>query len=66
MQKMHEYTYIGPVKLFKQTVHPHWIGQTMAVSAAKARSNLAYQYKKEHKLTANAQISLPGEIIQED
>ena len=66
MQERHEYTYIGPVKKFDQIVHPHWVATTYAVSPAKARSNLAYQYKRSHGMAANAQISLPGEIIQED
>lgn len=61
---MNEYQYIGPVKKFGKTINLHWVGQTMAVSAAKARSNLIFQYKKEHGLAVTAKIDLPGEIVQ--
>ena len=45
-----------------------WSGSTCAASEKKARNNLAYQYKKQHKLTANSVIGLPGKltVIEED
>lgn len=59
----YRYEYIGPVYLFNKRITPNWYGQTYAPSIEKARSNLEYQYKKEHGYTANAQIHLNGEIL---
>ena len=42
----HKYTYDGPVLEFDTLVASHWKGETMAPSKQKARSNLAYQFKK--------------------
>lgn len=57
------YTYDGPVKLFDQIVSEHWRGSTIAPSEKKARSNLAYQYKKEIRKSPASKISLPGELV---
>ena len=43
---MHKYVYDGPVMMFGVCVMNSWHGETMAVSESKARSNLAYQFKK--------------------
>ena len=47
------YTYDGPVYQFGKCVDPRWKGETTAVSEKKARSNLAYQWKKERNLIAS-------------
>lgn len=57
-----KYIYNGPVVAFGKCIDSHWTGETMAPSINKARSNLAYQYKKQHKKIAGTKISLPGEI----
>lgn len=59
---MHKYIYDGPVRIFDKPVNPHWYGETMAVSEEKARTNLAYQYKKGRGLAANSKVTLPGQI----
>ncbi len=59
---MARYIYEGPVKLFGQIVQRNWVGETMAVSEAKARSNLAYRWKREHKKTAASAVTLPGKL----
>lgn len=63
---MHEeyrkYTYDGPVILFDKLVADHWKGETMASTVSKARSNLAYQAKKQLNLIAGTKVKLPGEI----
>ena len=59
---MNHYIYDGPVKVFETCVTSHWHGETMAVSEEKARSNLAYQYKKSHGRSATSKITLPGKI----
>lgn len=56
------YSYEGPVMKFDVCIDRNWRGETFAHSEAKARSNLAYRYKKENGLAANARITLPGKI----
>lgn len=63
---MTKYIYDGPVKYFDRCISSEWHGETFANSEAKARSNLAYRYKKEKGLGATAKITLPGTIIKED
>lgn len=58
----HKYVYDGPVLEFDRLVADHWKGETMAPSAKKAKSNLAYQYKKKNNRNAGIKVTLPGEI----
>lgn len=57
-----KYVYDGPVLEFDKLVANHWKGETMALSEKKARSNLAYQYKKKNNRNAGIKATLPGEI----
>ena len=59
---MNLYLYEGPVTKFGMCIDNRWSGSTCAASEKKARNNLAYQYKKQHKLTANSVIGLPGKL----
>ena len=59
---MHKYKYEGPVMVFGICVMNDWKGETTAVSEAKARSNLAYQWKKQNNRVAGSNITLPGKI----
>lgn len=59
---MDRYYYNGPVRMFDQCVSNHWEGETMAVSKKKAKSNLAYQYKKSHNLSSDVKIVLTGDV----
>lgn len=43
---MRLYLYDGPVKMFNNCISNRWEAATRAVSAKKAKSNLAYRYKK--------------------
>ena len=61
---MQEYQSIGPVILFDHCVQYRWKANTIAPSEAKARSNLAYRYKKENGLMPNANITLPGRLTK--
>lgn len=56
------YSYEGPVMKFDICVAHNWRGETFAPSEAKARSNLAYRYKKENGLASNTRITLPGKL----
>lgn len=61
---MNKYIYDGPVKEFERIITKRWKGETYAVSERKARSNLAYQFKREHGKMPGSRVSLPGEIIK--
>lgn len=58
----HKYEYDGPVLEYGNLVTDHWRGETMAPSEKKARSNLAYQYKKKNNRIASVKVTLPGKI----
>lgn len=60
---MKEYRYDGPVMRFDNCVQSRWKASTYAISEAKAKSNLAYRYKKENGLMPNTKITLPGKLI---
>lgn len=59
---MSKYVYDGPVMEFNSCIMDHWKGETIAPSESKARSNLAYQFKKKYNRVARTKISLPGKI----
>ena len=48
---------------FENCVQNRWKASTYAPSEAKAKSNLAYRYKKENGMTPNTKITLPGKLI---
>lgn len=58
----YEFVYDGPVMLFDRCVAYRWTERTFAPSEQKARSNLAYRYKKQCGLSSNAKVILPGKI----
>ena len=60
------YSYRGPVFEFDKLISDRWCGQTYAVSEAKARSNLAYQFKKETGRVPRTKITLPGKVIEKE
>jgi hypothetical protein len=60
---MNQYSYDGPVMIFGICVANHWKGSTYAKTERKARSNLAYQYKKKNNKVPATQIVLPGKIM---
>lgn len=57
------YSYIGPVLEFDKIIENKWVGETLAVSEAKARTNLAYQFKRETGRVPRTKVTLPGKII---
>lgn len=59
------YSYEGPVFEFERLIANRWCGQTYAVSESRARTNLAYQFKRETGRVPRTKITLPGKIIQE-
>lgn len=63
---MPAYTYNGPVMLFDTCIAYVKNYSTIASSEQKARSNLAYRWKKENGYSPNKKITLPGVITKED
>ena len=59
---MQTYYYDGPVLEFDRIVANHWKSSTRAVSEAKARCNLAYQFKIENGRVPRTKISIPGKL----
>jgi hypothetical protein len=59
------YSYEGPVLEFDKIVANRWQSQTYAASEAKARANLAFQFKKDHGKVPRTKITLPGKIVVE-
>lgn len=62
---MNLYSYDGPVLEFDRIVANHWQGQTYAASEAKARTNLAFQFKRSTGRVPRTKITLPGKIVAE-
>ena len=60
---MIRYAYQGPVMVFDQCVNDNWKAETMAVSKAKALSNLKYRWKKENNRVSNCVVTLPGKLV---
>jgi len=60
---MSRYFYDGPVKEFNTCVTNRWVASTYAESESKARTNLAYRFKKENKKLPSTKITLPGKIM---
>lgn len=59
---MNRYMYDGPVMEFENCIVSRWCGSTYAVSEKKARSNLAYQFKKNNNRISGAKITLQGKV----
>lgn len=59
---MNRYTYDGPVMEFGICISNRWRGSTYAVSEKKARSNLAYQFKKNNNRVPGTRITFPGKV----
>lgn len=57
------YSYDGPVLAFDRIVANHWKASTFAESEAKARYNLAYQFKQETGRVPRTKITVPGKLI---
>lgn len=60
---MNQYSYDGPVLIFGRCVANHWKASTFAVSERKARTNLAYQFKKKNNALPSTKVELPGKVI---
>lgn len=59
---MNKYIYDGPVMKFNRCIMDHWEGETVAPSETKAKSNLAYQFKRQNNRLPGTKITLPGSL----
>ena len=57
------YSYDGPVLAFDRIVANRWKASTLAESEAKARCNLAYQFKMETGRVPRTKITVPGKLF---
>lgn len=57
------YEYQGAVLIFDRVVADNFRAQTRAASAAKARSNIAYQFRKAANIAEHIPVKLTGETI---
>lgn len=57
--RLHKYMYDGPVIVHDEWL-ANWRGITIAVSEAKARNNLTYQWKITHGYPPNSNVILPS------
>lgn len=57
------YSYKGPVYEFDRCIASMWTAETSATSLKKARSNLAYRFKRDNNKMATAKITLPGKLV---
>lgn len=62
---MYKYVYKGPILEFDKCIANAWCGETMADSEKKARSNLAFQFKKETNRGPATRIKLSGKLNRE-
>ena len=60
---MAKYEYSGPVMLFDKCIAYIKSAETIATSEAKARSNIAYRWKKENGYGPNQKITLRGNLV---
>lgn len=63
---MNLYTYDGPVLEFNRIVANRWQAETHAVSEAKARTNLSFQFKRNTGRAPQSKITLPGKIVKKE
>lgn len=63
---MRKYKYNGPVYSFGTCIANRFKAETVATSEEKARSNMAYQFKKKYGYTRNTNILLTGKMESEE
>lgn len=64
MAEMKTYVYKGAVMEYDRVIDQYWEAETTAISPKKAKSNLAYRFKKMNGLVPSAKIALPGKIFE--
>ena len=62
MSRKRTYVYKAAVMMFDQVIDQYWEAETTATSEKKAKSNLAFRYKKMNGLEPTVRITLPGNV----
>lgn len=62
-EKRRLYEYEGAVLIFDRVAAYNFHAQTMAASAAKARSNIAYQFRKAANIAEHIPVRLTGDPV---
>ena len=57
------YQYEGAVLIFDRVVAHNYRAQTRATSKAKARNNIAYQFRKKTNIADHIPVKLTGKTI---
>ena len=57
------YSYEGPVFHYDCLVGNNFKAQTVAISPAKAKANIAYQFRTQIGKTNQYKVSLPGSLV---
>ena len=60
---MSKFVYKGAVYAFDSLVTHCWEATTWAVSPAKARSNLKFQFRNKYNYSRCIPIDLPGQLV---
>lgn len=58
----YKYRYEGPVMVFDRLVQETYVGETIAPTPSKARSNLIFRWKKQNNRSAGSKVTLPGRV----
>lgn len=60
------YIYKGPVESKYNCLEQWWEAETTAETESKARSNLAYRYRRDHDIFRGTAIKLPGKLVRKE
>ena len=60
---MNRYRYVGPGMEFDRCLQDKFVGETIAESPNKAKSNIAYNWKKRNNRVPGSKITLPGKLL---
>lgn len=61
---MSKWIYKGPVMVYITLASSYRVGETIADSKKKAKSNLAYQFKQIANRSAATRVTLPGVLTE--
>lgn len=61
-KQLNTYRYCGPVVEYDRCIAFNWRSETSASTEKRARSNLAYQFRKQTNRAQNVRIQLPGKL----
>ena len=62
MESFDTYIYRGPVMEFGKLVQEKYEAMTVAISPAKAKSNIIFQWKQKNGRLPGSKVTLPGKV----